>query len=177
MVPGDNVLMIDQMRTAAQAISLAAGVVAFLVSVYSLVMFALVPALGFDRSATSAHTSLQVAAPAIASLLVVFVALVLAYLDSRAAIAVAVIVGLSVTGGLLSLVGVGSDAGVGNVWSALNRSGHERRVEYIGALIEVDGQRPDYDERIALDQAEFIIRRSLAGVVGDFSSPMRVTNE
>ena len=147
------------------------------VALLALLLVVLLPAAGFDGSARGAHSFAQVLFPLFVLLAVLAVVVFLLSKQPRLSGLVAGIVGLSIVGGVLSGLGVGSDLGIGNIWSAINRSGHERRIEYVANLTEVTEQRPNYEERIALDQAEFVIRRSLAGVVGDFSSPIRVTNE
>jgi len=158
-------------------LALVAVVGAVVAAVFALFWFAVFPALGFDGSAQFAHSVFQLFFPFIVTAIVVMALAVLAIRYSRLRPVVIGAIVLSIFGGLLSGFGVGSDAGVGNLWSALNRSGHERRIEYITNLTEIDEERPSYDERIALDQAEFQIRRSLAGVVGDFSAPTRVGEE
>jgi hypothetical protein len=151
--------------------------VAVLPLIFGIVFMVALPALGFDGSARFAHSLGQVLFPVIVFVLVVAAALAAAARNERVAVVVAGIAVLSILGGVLSGLGVGSDAGVGNMWSTLNRAGHERRIEYIADLTEVNEQRPAYDERTALDQAAFVIRRSLAGVVGDISAPTRVGDE
>ena len=158
-------------------IGVVGGALAALAGLFALVFFAALPALGFDGSAQFAHSFLQVIFPvAIAAALTAGIVLA-AYEDRPIALVVAGLVGASILLGVLSGLGVGSNAGIGNVWSAVNRSGHDRRIEYVANFTEVEEQRPDYSERIALDQAEFVIRRSLAGVVGEISSPIRVGQE
>ncbi len=154
-----------------------AVLLAGLVGVFVLLFFVVFPALGFDGSARFAHSVLQVTFPLSVFVVGVLFAIAAIARWDRAAGVVAIAAVISILGGLLSVAGLGSDQGVGNVWSALNRAGHERRVEYIANLTERNEQRPDYDERIALDQASFVIRRSLAGVVGDISPPVRVAEE
>ncbi len=168
---------VNSIREKVESLTALAAILGGLLALFALVFFVFLPAAGFDGSARAAHSILQVMFPAIVAALVVVTLLVLASRDGRAQTALAGIVGVSIVGGILSGLGVGSDAGIGNVWSAMNSSGHDRRIEYVANLTEVNEQRPDYDERIALDQAQFVIRRSLAGVVGEISSPIRVEGE
>ncbi len=154
-----------------------AVIVVGVAALFALLWFVVFPAMGFDGSARFAHGFFQVFFPFFVFLGVVGLAVIAAATDHRAATGVAIVAALSLVGGLLSAASIGSDQGIGNIWSAVNRAGHERRIEYIDNLTEVTEQRPDYDERIALDQASFVIRRSLAGVVGDISAPIRVAEE
>lgn len=135
-------------------------------------------ALGFSGFARSWWTTFRLVAPLVYSLLGVAVLVGLMLFGSsllrRLAVGVAVV---SILGGIASAVGIASSVGVGNVWSALNRAGHEERVDYIGQTVAVGEQRPGFDERIALAQANFSIRRSLSGVVGDIADPIRVNDE
>jgi len=170
-------------RTAAQLVlvaavaKLAAGIIAILVVVFCLALAALWVA-GFPGFARSAWAVVHVAAPilySLGALLAILAAILFGRRATRlAAVGIAV---LSVLGGLLSLLGIGSDVGIGNVWSAVNRAGHETRVEYVTATTSIGEQRPGFDERIALAQANFAIRRSLSGVVGDISEATRVNDE
>lgn len=144
---------------------------------FSLLFAGILPALGFDGAARFAHTVFQVLFPVGIAFLVILGVVALATRVPLVGRLAGAAVLLSIFGGLLSVAGIGSNLGIGNVWSALNRADHERRIEYVSNLTEIDEERPSYDERTALDQAEFQIRRSLAGVVGDFSAPTRVGEE
>ena len=159
---------------ALQFVALLATVIAV---IFAVLWFGLFPALGFDGSARFAHSVFQTFFPVIVTFVVLLVVAMIATRERRVMMVAGGLLGLSILGGILSGIGIGSDAGIGNLWSALNRSDHERRIEYISNLTEVEEDRPSYDERTALDQAEFQIRRSLAGVVGDFSAPTRVGEE
>ena len=146
-------------------------------AIFALFFFWIFPALGFDGTARFAHSIFQVLFPIYVAGAVVLGVIALALRYSLVGKVTVGALGLSILGGVLSGIGIGSDVGIGNIWSAFNRADHERRIEFVAELNEVEEARPSYDERIALDQAEFQIRRSLAGVVGDFSSPTRVGEE
>ena len=158
-------------------VRLVAGIGAVVAAGFALLWFVVFPAFGFDGSARFAHSLFQLLFPIIVAVVVLLAVVALASRHVRVGLVAGGLLALSILGGVLSGIGLGSDAGIGNIWSALNRADHERRIEYIANLTEVDQARPSYDERIALDQAEFQIRRSLAGVVGDFSAPTRVGEE
>ena len=170
--------VVEGAKKALESVTAILGGLAILLGLFALTFFVVLPAAGFDGTARIAHSFFQILFPILVALVVALILVALASRDSRAMKALGGVVGLSIAGGILSGLGVGSDAGIGNVWSAMNSSGHDRRVEYVVDLTEVNEQRPDYGERIARSQADFVIRRSLAGVVGEVSpEPIRVADE
>ena len=167
----------SQQETIQAIVLLVAAIGLTAAAIFALFFFWIFPALGFDGTARFAHSIFQVLFPIYVAGAVVLGVIALALRYSLVGKVAAGALGLSILGGVLSGIGIGSDVGIGNIWSAFNRADHERRIEFVAELNEVEAARPSYDERIALDQAEFQIRRSLAGVVGDFSSPTRVGEE
>jgi hypothetical protein len=86
------------------------------------------------------------------------------------------LVGLMLAGSIVSGV-TPSSPPVGNLISELNASGYNEARDYVAATEVVDAERPGYDERVALRIGELSIRRSLSGIVGEISRPMRVDGE
>ena len=98
----------DDAVTNAKVIGWLAVVFVAIGLIISLVMFGLVPLLGFDGSARFAHTQFQVYAPYVFLLFALMSLLVVAFTDGVTFSIVGALLVLSVLGGLLSWVGVGS---------------------------------------------------------------------